>query len=176
MTVNWVNRAEDNSNFNWKITVKGRKVFHCTGGLILSCHVKHWYASFYVHSTDEVERATVSESNISWHRSQRISANLGTVITKTNPYDQNYQCLRTWPQRKTPDVYTVFIHADKGPAGENTKRYNGTEASELASISVGEEDEEIGTADIVLRKRGAVNRKRNQVWTNHLSVTALTVR
>lgn len=57
----------------------------------------------------------------------------------------------------------MIILAEKHSAGENAKRYNASESSEVAAIIMGVEDGEVGARNIVLRKKSAITRNRNPV-------------
>lgn len=57
----------------------------------------------------------------------------------------------------------MVIHAHRRPASEQARRYNAQECFEIVAISLGVEDGELGTRDIVLRERRATNRNANHV-------------
>ncbi len=61
------------------------------------------------------------------------------------------------------DRYQIDIHADKRPANEHIRRYNGPSCSEVAALIPDNEDGMIGKRDILVRKRGQVNTNGNEV-------------
>ncbi len=61
------------------------------------------------------------------------------------------------------DRYKIVIHADKKPANEHVRCYNGPYCSEVAALIPGTEDGVIGKRDILVRKRGRANSNGNEV-------------
>ncbi len=59
--------------------------------------------------------------------------------------------------------YKIVIHADKRPANEHVRRYNGPSCSEVAALIPGNEDGMIGKRDILVRKRGQADSNGNEV-------------
>lgn len=58
----------------------------------------------------------------------------------------------------------MFFHADKYPASKYDRRYNAPEFCKVAAINMQVENEEVDIRGSVLRKRGAINLNRNQVF------------
>ncbi len=59
--------------------------------------------------------------------------------------------------------YKIVIHAEKRPANEQVRLYNGPSCSEVAALTPGNEDVMIGKRDILVRKRGQTNSNGNEV-------------
>lgn len=73
--------------------------------------------------------------------------------------------LRDWAfAENRPDDYTMVIHAEKRPAAEHVRRYNGPTASEVAAIIPGPENGEVAGRYIILRRRGVLRNSGNEVF------------
>lgn len=57
----------------------------------------------------------------------------------------------------------MINHVDKRSSIEHARKYNTPESSEVQATILGGKDGEVGTRDIVLRKRGTINRNGSQV-------------
>lgn len=57
----------------------------------------------------------------------------------------------------------MYIHADKRPTSDHTKRYNASESFKVVKIMLRMESEEMYLRDIVLRNKHIMNRNGYQV-------------
>lgn len=79
---------------------------------------------------------------------------------------QSFQSLPEWGfTYNQPTPYETVIHANRRPAAEHVKGYNGLKASELAAIIPEDEQKLIGCRDVVVRRRGSLNSNNNEVLT-----------
>lgn len=93
-----------------------------------------------------------------------LLSELAAMLDTGNPYARIFYSLCGWALTYTPVIsYRKVIHADRRPHGEHVSRYNGLEASQVSAIITGNEGGEIGTRDVVMRRRGVLNSNGNGV-------------
>lgn len=162
MTANYVKTGQDSSKLNPTMTVQG-EVYNFIGASIPPQTIKYSYASAHAHDTEKVQRAAIRQSNVSQNLAQNILIYPQSAITQTNVYLQTFQSFCEWAQKDTPDIYKMVSHADKRPASEPARGCNTPEPSKVSMIIVRAEEEEVGTRNIELRTRGAINLSRDQI-------------
>lgn len=156
---------QGSSKFNLAMTVQ-QKANHYIGRLIPPHQIKHFFPYGYVHDTNEVKRATITESSVGQNLSQSISFDLWSAITRAKSYGLTFQSLSARAQRDSRSIYKMIIRADRRPTSEHTRIYNAPESFKVAGIIVRSEYGQVGTGDIVLRNRGVTNQNGNQVLDN----------
>ncbi|CDF38542.1 unnamed protein product [Chondrus crispus] len=160
----WVNRGPVPSNINPTMTMQG-EMYHEMGPMMPFEGRAPSYASVYIHDTDYATQTRTRLGN-SARLQEALTAPLTRMLHECNPYVQTFLCMREWaqsPHNNTPTPYQMVIHADRRPSHEHVRRYNGPEASEVAALTPGNEDGEIGRRYIVVRRRGTLNSNGNEV-------------
>ena len=80
------------------------------------------------------------------------------MLHEVNPYVKTFSCLfELFRNSESVASYNLAIHANKKPANELSRRYNGPASSEIAAIIVGSENDLIGKTDVILRLRAELN-------------------
>ena len=136
------------------------------------------FLSVYIHDTD-YDAQTQHRTTANPQLDANVLRELTEMLHGINPYIQTFRSLREWAiADQAPDLYRMVIHADRRPSDAHRGRYNGPANSEVAAIIPGSEDGEIGTRDIVLRRRGTLNTNGNEqldkVSVTHRSYDPLT--
>ncbi len=108
-------------------------------------------------------------------RPLRADGRLSCLCTFTTPtlmYILSFMSLHELARDNAPtDRYNIVIRADKRPANEHVRRYNGRSCSEVAPLIPDNEDGMIGKRDILVRKRGQATRTGKRSWTKRASAT-----
>ena len=169
VTANWVARGPGSSNFNPTMTVQGR-VYHWIGALVPPQHLQPSFLSVYIHDTDFSNQAGIRRG-ANPRLNEGLLTRLAATLSQHNPYVQTFESLREWATGdEAPTQYKMVIHADKRPAAEHVRRYNGPEASEVAAIIPGTGEQ--SKRDIVLRRRaGEVGSNGQESTLQQMQVT-----
>ncbi len=76
------------------------------------------------------------------------------MVNQHNTHVQSFMSLHELALDNAPtNRYKIVIHADKRPANEHVRRYNGPPGSEGAVLIPGNVDGMIGKRDILVRKQ-----------------------
>ena len=176
VNANFVSRGPGSSKHNPTLTVHGR-LHHEMGALIPEETKKPRYCAVYIHDTNYETQANIIHE---FHGRLQIDLlkELLIMLHEVNPYIKTFTCMHELCMKSDiVETYNLVIHANKKPEKEHTRRYNAPDASEVAAIIVGSEDELIGRTDVVLRYRAKLNEngfeKLSRIAISHRSYDAL---
>ncbi len=159
---NWVSRSEGQSNCNPTVTLQGR-IHHFLGALQPAPGRKPAFLSVCIHDTDFDVLSELRSQNFAGV-DRALLTSLATMLNQHNTYVQSFMSLHELARDNAPtDRYKIVIHADKGPANEHLRRYNGPSSSAGAAVIPGNEEGMIGKRDILVRKRGQAKSNGNKV-------------
>ncbi len=130
---NWVSRGEGQSNFNPTVTLQGR-IHHFLGALQPAPGRRPAFLSVYIHDTDfEVQSELRSQNFAGVDRV--LLKSLTSMLNQHNACVQSFMSLHELARDNAPtERYKIGIHADKRPANEHVRRYNGPSCSEVAAL------------------------------------------
>lgn len=153
VTADWVERRLLTSRYNPTITFQGRD-YHSIGAFVPPRGLWLTHLSVYIHETDSPQQFRVRAQNCDHNLSQSVLNALAAMMQQHNSYVQTLMTLGDWAfAENRPGDYTMMIHADKRPAAEHVRRYNGPTMSEVAAITLETEKGEVAGRDIILRRR-----------------------
>ncbi len=94
----------------------------------------------YIHDTDFNIQSELRSQNFAGV-DRALLTNLASVLNQSNTYVQSFMRLHELARDNAPtNRYKIVIHADKRPANEPVRRYNGQSCSEVAALIPGNED------------------------------------
>ncbi len=157
----WVRRGEGKSSFNPTVTLQGR-LHHFLGGLSCAPGKRPAFMSVYINDPDLEVQTRIRTQNVPGLEGTLVKQ-LTSMLMDCNSYVQTFLCLHEiLNEGRTTERYKIVIHADRKPAVEHVRRYNGPSCSEVAALIPGNEDGTIGNRDIVVRRRGVLNANGNE--------------
>ena len=157
----WVNREERSSRYSPTMTLQGR-MYHFVSAMQFAPDRDPAFLSVYFYDT-ELQRQT----NICAHNTNGINrklvSDLARMLLQRNGYVHCFLTLREWASSTASAAQCkVVLHADRRPASEHMRRCNGPSCSEVAALIPRNEDGMVGSRDIVVSKRGILNRNWNE--------------
>ncbi len=173
----WVTRGQGKSSFNPTATLQGR-VHHFLGALEPAPGKRPAFLSVYIHDPDLEVQSRIRTQNVAGVEGT-VLKELTRMLMGCNSYVQTFLSLQDIVNEgAATDRYKIVIHADKKPAAEHVRRYNGPSCSEVAALIPGNEDGAVGKRDIVVRRRGVLNENGSKalhtVSVSHRSYDSLS--
>lgn len=152
----FVSRGPGPSKFFPTITVHGR-MHHEIGALIPPAGKKPRFAAVYIHDT---EHAAANRKHFYSDLREDLLSRLAQMLQSCNNLVKTFVSLRDLIESGSiPEEAQLVIHAHERNLPGHARKYNLPESSEVAALIVGEQ---YGKLDILLRKRGQLNRNGHE--------------
>lgn len=122
------------------------------------------YVFVYIHDTSYSEQSNIWAQNCYQRLLGPALTVLHEMLQQHNLYVQSILTLhkRTFGERG-PDDYNTVIHADKKPAAERDRKYNGPTSSEDAIIAPGQEEWAVKGRDIIIQQHAGLSNRGNNI-------------
>ncbi len=137
-------------------------IHHFLGALQPAPDRRPAFLSVYIHDTDFDVQSELRSQNFAGV-DRALLKNLASVLNQSSMYVQSFMSLHELARDNAPtNRYEIVIHADKRPANEHVRCYNGPSYSVVAALIPGNEDGMIVKRDILVRKRAQRNSNGNE--------------